>query len=289
MKDKYLIFMDVSGDISSEFAREHDVKFLPMEYSISNDMRKCEGMEGWSILKKFYDGQRKGDFTRTTQISPYMYEEYMEPYFEEGYSALYICLSGGLSSTYNSACSAREALKQKFPEQDFLPVDSHAATGGMGVLTERAVRNRENGISLMDNYTDLQYVTKRIKHWFMVQDLKYLKRGGRISAATAAVGTMLNVRPILKIDEEGKLVTIDKKRGNKSAAKNLIERFCETYDAVMGDVIYVIDADTEELGAYIAEELEKRFPDTVIRRSMLSPIIGAHTGPGMAAICHMGK
>lgn len=132
MKDKYLIFMDVSGDISPEFAKANDVKFLPMEYSIGNEMRKCESMEDGEILKKFYDGQRNGDLTRTTQISPYMYEEFMEPYFEEGYSAIYICLSSGLSSTYNSACSAAEALKQRYPEQDFLPVDSLGATGGMG-------------------------------------------------------------------------------------------------------------------------------------------------------------
>lgn len=158
-----------------------------------------------------------------------------------------------------------------------------------GVIVERAVRNRESGLSISDNYTDLKYAAKRIKHWFLVQDLKYLKRGGRINAATAAVGTMLNLRPILKIDEEGKLITIDKKRGNKSAAKRLIEMFKNSYDPAMGDSIYVIDADSPELGEYIAEELQKQYPEAAIRRSMLSPIIGAHTGPGMAAICHMGR
>lgn len=289
MQDKYLIFMDVSGDISPEYAKKHDIKFLPMDYSIGNEMRTCEEMEDPFILKKFYDGQRNGDFTKTTQISPYMYEELMEPYFEQGYSAIYICLSGGLSSTFNSACTAQEALKDRYPEQDFLPIDSLAATGGMGVLAERAVRNRESGLDIKLNYQDIKMATKRIKHWFMVQDLMYLKRGGRVSAATAAVGTVLNVRPILKIDNEGKLINIDKKRGNRSAVKNLIDRFKETYDPTMGDVIYVIDADADELAAYAETEIKNLYPDACIRRSMLSPIIGAHTGPGMIAICHMGN
>lgn len=289
MQDKYLIFMDVSGDVSTEYAKNHDIKFLPMDYSIGNEMRTCEEMEDPFILKKFYDGQRNGDFTKTTQISPYMYEELMEPYFEQGYSAIYICLSGGLSSTFNSACTAQEALKDRYPEQDFLPIDSLAATGGMGVLAERAVRNRESGLDIKLNYQDIKMATKRIKHWFMVQDLMYLKRGGRVSAATAAVGTVLNVRPILKIDNEGKLINIDKKRGNRSAVKNLIDRFKESYDPAMGDVIYVIDADAKELASYAEDEIRELYPDAVIRRSMLSPIIGAHTGPGMVAICHMGN
>lgn len=287
--EKYLIFMDVSGDVDPEVAQEYELKFLPMDYTLGNNMRKCEKMEDKDTLKLFYDGQRKGDFTKTTQISPYMYEEFMTPYFEEGYSVLYISLSGGLSSTYESACHAKKELKKKYPAQDFYVVNSLAATGGMGVLVERAIRNKKNGLSAKQNFDDLTFATHRLKHWFMVQDLNYLKRGGRISAATAAMGTMLNVRPILKIDEEGKLVTIAKKRGDKAAARELLDRFAETYDPGMGDAIYIIDADNNEIAAVIQEKLETMYPNAVIRRSMLSPIIGAHTGPGMVAICHMGK
>ena len=286
---EYLIIMDVSGDINEEIATPAGVKYVPMEYSLGAEMRTCKGMEDAQTIKMFYDGQRNGDLTKTSQISPYMYEEFMEPFMKEGYSILYFCLSSGLSSTYQSACLARSSLKEKYPEQDFLPVDTLAATGGMGVLTERAIRNREKGMSLQENYDDVCEASKHICHWFVVQDLMYLKRGGRVSAASAAVGTFLNVKPILCINKEGKLDTIAKKRGNKQAVKDLLDRFKESADLSAGDVIYVINADAQDLAADLDKGIKALYPEAVIRHASLSPIIGAHTGPGMAAICHMGK
>lgn len=286
---KYLIFMDVSGDIDIEAAGAQELKFIPMEYSLGEEMRTCENMEDSDILKKFYDGQRNGDLTKTSQISPYLYEQYLEPYFEQGYSVLYLCLSSGLSSTFQSACMARMALKEKYPDQDFYPVDSLSATGGMGVLAERALRNKNNGMDIRENYEDICEAAKHIRHWFMVQDLMYLKRGGRIGAATAVVGSALHVKPILKIDENGKLESFAKKRGDKAAAKAVLENFAASYDEKSQDVIYVIDADAQNMGDDLEAEIRKLYPEAVVRRCMLSPIIGAHTGPGMAAICHMGK
>ncbi len=287
---KYLIYMDVSGDIDEAYAKENDLRFVPMEYSLGEQMRVSEGVQTDDIMKKFYDGQRNGDLTKTSQISPYMYEEYLDEAFKEGYSVLYLSLSSGLSSTYQSALMAKTELKEKYPEQDFYPVDSLAATGGMGVLIERAIRNKKAGMSIEDNYEDLVAATHKIKHYFMVQDLMYLKRGGRVSATTAVVGTMLNVKPILEINEEGKLITIAKKRGNKAAISGLLDYFKEYFNASLkDDVVYVIDADIKELGDSLADTVKQLYPDITVRRSTLSPIIGAHTGPGMVAVCFMGK
>lgn len=285
---EYLIIMDVSGDVDAKVAEENNIKFIPMEYSLGDEMRVSEGIEPADIMKAFYDGQRHGDLTKTSQISPYMYEQYMEPYFEEGYSVLYLCLSSGLSSTYQSACMAKEALKDRYPNQDFYPIDTLAATGGMGVLLERAIRNRANGMSIQENYEDVVAAVKKIHLWFMVQDLMYLKRGGRVSATTAVIGSALNVRPVLKVDEQGKLVTIAKKRGNKAAANEVYANFKEYYDENSDDAIYVIDADDVELGDSLRDKILVDYPNATVRRCTLSPIIGAHTGPGMAAICHMG-
>ena len=287
---KYLIYMDVSGDIDEAYAKENDLRFVPMEYSLGEQMRVSEGVQTDDIMKKFYDGQRNGDLTKTSQISPYMYEEYLDEAVKEGYSVLYLSLSSGLSSTYQSALMAKTELKEKYPEQDFYPVDSLAATGGMGVLIERAIRNKKAGMSIEDNYEDLVAATHKIKHYFMVQDLMYLKRGGRVSATTAVVGTMLNVKPILEINEEGKLITIAKKRGNKAAISGLLDYFKEYFNASLkDDVVYVIDADIKELGDSLADNVKQLYPDITVRRSTLSPIIGAHTGPGMVAVCFMGK
>lgn len=286
---KYLIYMDVSGDIDSSVIEKYGVRFIPMEYSLGDEMRVCNGKESEEILKQFYDGQRKGDLTKTTQINPQMYEEYLSGPMGEGYSVVYLCLSGGLSATYESACTAKAHLKEKFPNVDLYVVNTLAGTGGMGVLCERACRNQEKGLSAEENFKDLVAATKKIRHWFMVQDLMYLKRGGRISASTAVIGSVLNIKPILKIDENGKLVTIDKKRGNNNAVNALYTRFKESYDASSGDVVYVIDADDKALGDSLKEKLEAEYPAITVRRCTLCPIIGAHTGPGLIAVCHMGK
>lgn len=286
---KYLIFADASADIDKKFGDEHDIHYIPMEYSLGEDMRKCCGVEPEEVMKAFYNGQRNGDLTKTSQISPYMYREYLEPYFKEGYSVLYLCLSSGLSSTYQSALLAKEELKEDYPELDFYPIDTLAATGGMGVLAERAARNFEAGMSVEDNYNDLLKCTANIRHWFMVEDLMYLKRGGRVSATTAVVGSALNIKPILKIDENGKLITIAKKRGSKSAMGELIELFKKTYDSsCKDDVISIVHADAYEGALEIKQKIQELYPEATIRIGYLSPIIGAHTGPGMIAICHLG-
>lgn len=287
MDHNYVILMDVSGDLDPSVVAQGEVEFIPMEYSLGSEMRVCSKPESRETLTLFYNGQRNGDFTKTSQISPYMYESYLKPFLEAGKSVLYLCLSSGLSSTYQSALMAKNTLKEEYPDVDFYPVDTLAATGGMGVLAERAIRNRKNGMSIEENAADITSATKHIHLWFMVQDLMYLKRGGRVSAASAMIGTALNITPILYVTKEGKLDTIAKKRGSKAAVKYLISKFTETYDASSDDVIYVIDADIPSLGDTIEAEVRKLYPNATIRRSGLSPIIGAHTGPNMAALIHL--
>jgi len=285
---EYLIFTDASADYNAEMAKENGLVCIPMGYSLGDDMRTSEGNVDAETIKAFYDGQRGGDLTQTTQISPFMYVDFLTPYFEKGYSVLYLSLSSGLSSTFQSANVAKEELKEKFPNQDFYPVDSLAATGGMGVLLERAVRNKKNGMSLEDNYKDISDAAHRIKHVFMVQDLMYLKRGGRVSAATAVVGTALNVKPILIIDENGKLVTIAKKRGEKAGMAALIEYF-EENNADLNEHIYLTDGDAKDFSNSIKEKLLEAHPEALVNQESLSPIIGAHTGPNMISICFLSK
>lgn len=286
---KYVIMMDVSGDIEVASVEKWDLKFIPMQYSLGEEMRTSTGPEDDQLLKQFYDGQRKGDLTKTSQITPYLYEEYFDPYLKDGYSILYLCLSSGLSSTYSAACLAKETLKEKYPDVDVYPVDSLGATGGMGVLIEEALKNREKGLSVEENKEALEALVPKIKHWFLVQDLMYLKRGGRVSSTTAIVGSMLNIKPILKIDENGKLTTIAKKHGNKAAVNALFEYFKASYDESLTHTVYICDADSKDLANGLAEEVRKAYPNVEVKRTTLCPIIGAHTGPGMVAICHLGK
>ena len=286
---KYVIFADVSCDIDKQYVDAGKIRFISMEYSLGDDMLTCSGPVSREDLKRFYDDQRGGSLTHTSQISPFMYEETLSPFMEEGYSILYLCLSSGLSSTFNSALTAKAELKEKYPDVDFYPVDTLAAAAGMGILGERAIRNMDAGMSVEDNYNDIVALVPHLRHWFLVPDLMYLKRGGRVSAATAIVGTALNICPILKINEIGKLDTFSKKRGMKMAANALVELFDESYDPSCGETVYIVDADNPEIADYIDAKIRELYPEAPIKHTGLSPIIGAHTGPDLAAIIHIGK
>ena len=283
----YIIYSDISADIPAAYAVEKDIRFIPMSYTLGSEDRVCSSIEPDEILKKFYDGQRNGDLTHTTQISPFMYVEIFEPLLKEGKSVLYISLSSGLSNTYNSSLIAADELNEKYPEARLVCVDSLAATGGMGALLEMAVKNRESGMSIEENAKYLEQNRLRIYHWFMVEDLMYLKRGGRIPATTAIVGSALNIKPLLKVERDGTLSTFAKKRGAKAAMNELLELY-KTH-SVGGDKerIIIIHADDPAKAEYLKAGVLAVNPKADISTVMLSPIIGAHVGPGMCAIVHI--
>ena len=284
----YLIVMDASADIDSKVFLEEDIRFIPMQYSLNEEMRESNGIESEELLKSFYDSQRSGELTKTTQITPYQYINFFSKLLNEGYSILYLSLSSGLSSTYQSAMLAASELNDEHKDEKVYVVDSLGATGGIGVLLELACKYRKEGKSIEENCALLNNAKLKLHHFFMVQDLMYLRRGGRVSGATAVVGTVLGIRPILKIDENGKLVNFTKRRGNKLALEELAKLFNENYE-LNDSPIYVVDGDAKELGDFLASEIKKLIPEAVVKRNMLSPIIGAHTGPGLVAVCFIGK
>ena len=284
----YLIVMDASADIDSKVFIEEDIRFIPMQYSLNEEMRESKGIESEELLKSFYDSQRSGELTKTTQITPYQYINFFSKLLNEGYSILYLSLSSGLSSTYQSAMLAASELNDEHKDEKVYVVDSLGATGGIGVLLELACKYRKEGKSIEENCALLNNAKLKLHHFFMVQDLMYLRRGGRVSGATAVVGTVLGIKPILKIDENGKLVNFAKRRGNKLALEELANLFKDNYD-LNDSPIYVVDGDAKELGDFLASEIKKLIPEAVVKRNMLSPIIGAHTGPGLVAVCFIGK
>ena len=284
----YLIVMDASADIDSKVFIEEDIRFIPMQYSLNEEMRESKGIESEELLKSFYDSQRSGELTKTTQITPYQYINFFSKLLNEGYSILYLSLSSGLSSTYQSAMLAASELNDEHKDEKVYVVDSLGATGGIGVLLELACKYRKEGKSIEENCALLNNAKLKLHHFFMVQDLMYLRRGGRVSGATAVVGTVLGIRPILKIDENGKLVSFTKRRGNKLALEELAKLFNENYE-LNDSPIYIVDGDAKELGDFLASEIKKLIPEAVVKRNMLSPIIGAHTGPGLVAVCFIGK
>lgn len=280
MKD-YLLFMDVSGDIDRSYVEAGKIKLLPMEFVIDGDVQIYTDDEAGMDTVNFYDIVKTKVPMSTTQISPSKYVEYFEPYLAEGYSALCLCLSSGLSSSYNSACLAAEELKQKYPDVEMLPVDSLRATGIMGLIAERMIENKDNGLSLHDNYDDLLKFRDKTRACAYVDDLDCLKRGGRISKAVAFVGGLLGIKPLIQFLPDGTLDMWGKQRGYKPAIHKLIdEYYTKNADLVNPVTVYICHANEESYATELAQKIKAVSPLCNIKIRLLSPIIGVHLGPG---------
>lgn len=285
----YEIFSDVSLDIDEAFIEQNNVRFVPMEYMLGEDTFHCDRPESDEMMHNYYDKLRQAVPTRTSQIAPFHYVSVFEPYVKEKKAILYLSLSSGLSNTYESAQMAVEMLKESYEEVNVEVVDSLGATGGMGLLTEAACRNRDKGMSLGENAAWLRENANKVNYWFKVEDLMYLKRGGRISATTAVIGTALNIKPILTILGDGKLDTIAKKRGDSLALKYMIELFTKNFDESFGNTVYICCADCKNTAEKLKQMVLEVHPGLTVKITMLSPIIGAHTGPDMLSLIHFGK
>ena len=170
-----------------------------------------------------------------------------------------------------------------------MPVDSLCATGGMGLLLECAIRNQKNGMTIEENAKWLNENKGKMTLWFMVDDLMYLKRGGRIPATTAIIGSALNIKPILEVDAEGKLITIEKKRGPKMGLKALENKYKTQRNDAYGNRVYIVHGDCEEYADEVEKMIKKENPNADITKMMLCPIIGSHTGPGLVAVIFFGE
>ena len=288
MRD-YVICIDASVDIDQQFIEDNKIVIIPMKYILGDSERLMENRLTDSQLLDFYNAMRAGAMTHTSQITPYFYQQVFRREASLGHDILYISLSGGLSSTYSSARTAAEEIEEEFEGLKIEVVDSLAATGGMGLLLMSAVKARKDGVSLSENAEALRANALKICHWFLVDDLKYLRRGGRISAATAVAGTVLNIKPILKIADDGTLISIAKKRGLAKASAFLAECYEAAVDkSVPGDVI-IAHADCSSEAETIRKRILASNPDANVMVCGLGPVIGAHTGPGMAAVIHWGN
>ena len=286
--NEYKIFVDLSIDIEGDYVKNNDIEFVPMEYKIGEETKISKFVESDSVMKDFYKSMKDGLVTSTSQISPYKYVEFFTPYCEKNIDILYLPLSSGLSQTYNSAIMAKEELNKKYPNVNIEIVDTLSATSGIALLANVAVDNKNNGLTISDNAKSIKEIVDKLNINFFVEDLKYLKRGGRIKASTAFIAGALNIKPVLIINKEGKLETVAKKHGSKKAASNLVERFVEKYNENY-KVVYISHADAIDMANFIKSKLEELNLGLEIRIVMISPIIGAHVGPGMCALCAIGK
>lgn len=279
MKD-YLLFMDVSGDVMDSYVEQGKVELVPMEFIINGVAQNYTGKADGIDVIDFYKQVKARADIKTTQITPAIYEDYFEKYLAEGRSVLYLCLSSGLSSTFQSACTAAKNLKEKYPDVELLVVDTLRATACTGILCEKMIANKDAGMSLRDNYYDLEVFKYKLDACCYVDDLNALLRGGRIGKGTAIIGTMLDIKPLITFTPDGKLRNWGKQRGIKLSIKKLIEFYTQYADLNSPHPLYICHADEEANAKELAAKIKEANPNCEIKIRLLSPIIGAHLGPG---------
>lgn len=291
--NSYLIYADSAADLPQSAYQEFDIRIIPMDYMLNGESItfRTEDSSHNEQCDRLYEAQRSGADVHTSQITPYRYIETWTPVLEEGYDILYLSFSSGLSATYINALTAVEELSEKFPERTIIAVDTLAATGGQGIATYTAALNREKGMSIKENADWLNSHVKYLCHRFVVGDLDYLHKGGRVSAAVAIIGGMLSIKPLLIIDDEGKLPVVSKSRGLNAAFKSLVR----DYQSQRGiddapDLVYITHSSLYSKAEELANMVRMvTGPDTKIEVIPQTPIIGVHTGPEFFSVCGWGK
>lgn len=288
MKD-YLLFMDVSGDVDRSYVEAGKVKLLPMEFVIDGNVYTYTDDQMGMDCVQFYDFVKQKAPMSTSQISPAKWVEFFEPYLKEGYSALCLCLSSGLSSSYNSACIAAKELKAKYPDVEMLPVDSLRATGISGLICERMMLNKENGLSLQENFADLEDFRNKTYACAYVDDLDALKRGGRISKTVAFVGGLLGIKPLIQFLPNGTLDMWGKQRGYKPSIHKMVEYYLQKADIEHPQTVYITHANDISYANELAAEIKAVSPLAEVKIRLLSPIIGVHLGTSAMVLGFVGK
>lgn len=287
MRD-FVIMTDSCCDLTAQMADELGLVVLPLSLLIGEDTYR-NYLDGRDIgFKEFYDRVRGGAMPSTSAVSVGDFEDAMRPILSEGKDILYLAFSSALSTTYQSAVIASEELKQEFPDAKIYTVDSKAASLGQGLYVYLCAQQKLAGKSIDEVYAYAEDVKLKICHWFTVDDLNHLKRGGRVSAATALVGTMLSIKPVLHVDNEGRLISVSKARGRKASLLALVDQMEKSAVDPKEQTVFISHGDCEEDVNFVADEIRRRFGTETIHVNYVGPVIGSHTGAGVVALFFVG-
>lgn len=286
----YVIMTDTTADLPESYIREHELSILSLNYILEGETYDREHpLE----VKDFYARMRSGSMPTTSQVNPEQARSTIYTHLEKGLDVLYIAFSSGLSGTYNSGRIAAEEIAEDgiFPDRKVVVVDSLCASLGEGLLVHKAVMLKEAGKSLEEVVDWLEKNKLHICHNFTVDDLFHLHRGGRVSKATAILGTMMNVKPVLHVDDAGHLIAIGKVHGRKKSISALVDRMAEQIKGYedQNDVIFISHGDCIEDVEYLKKLVEEKFGNTEFLVNYVGPTIGAHSGPGTLALFFMGE
>ena len=284
----FVILTDSSADLGAELVEQMDIQVLPLSFNV-------QGMTYYNYPdnrdmdpQSFYHLLRKGELATTAAVNVAQYTEALEPLLQAGKDVLILAFSSGLSATFNSSSVAVTELREKYPERKLYTVDTLCASLGQGLLVYLAAKEREKGKNI-DEVRDWVVSHKlSICHQFTVDDLHFLKRGGRISATTAVMGSMLKIKPVLHVDNEGHLVSIGKARGRQASLKALVDRMEQTAIDPKDQTVFISHGDCIQDAELVAQMVKDRFGVQKTYINYVGPVIGAHSGPGTLALFYVG-
>jgi DegV family protein with EDD domain len=285
----YKIITDSTCDLPANVIEELNIHVIPMEY-ILNGVSYFQDLEdGGDKTVSFYESLRDGQVSSTSMINTARFISVFEPYLKEGNDILHISFSAALSGSFNASRIAAMELQELYPDRKILILDSIAASIGQGLLVYHAAQKQKQGYSLLELYSWLEENKKNLCHWFTVEDLMHLKRGGRIGTLSANIGTALNIKPILSVNMEGKLVNYGKVIGRKKSLIELVQKMKTSVTAPENQVVIVGHGDSVKDAEFLASKIQCDLNVKEVILTQIGPIIGSHTGPGMIGLTFMGE
>ena len=286
----YVITCSSTYDLNNEFAVKNNITVLPYQYFIGGGEYYDDKSSSSMSIHDFYEKMKGGDSATTSMVNTERYREFFTPFLEKGQDIVHIEFSSGLSGSYNNALMTAQKLEEEYPGRRVAILDSLSASPGYGLLVYYAVQKRDGGASLEDLCTYIDELKYKIIHWFAVDNLEYLRRGGRVSRASAFLGTMLNIKPVLAFNNEGKIIPVEKTRGRKKSLLDMIDKMEADIYKPDGQMVFIGHADALDDAKWVEGIIKERFPTikgTYI--DYIGPVIGAHAGPSTIAIFYIGK
>ena len=286
---EYVIVTDSSADLTAGMAEELGVEVLPLSFMVKGQTYRNYPDNREMDPGAFYAMLRAGEMATTAAVNVADYTSALEPLLEQGKDVLVLAFSSGLSATYQSSVIAVNELKEKFPERKIFTVDTLCASMGQGLLVYLAAKKQQAGATIEEVRDWTEENKLKLCHWFTVDDLHFLKRGGRISAATAVLGSMLHIKPVLHVDDEGHLINMGKARGRGASLTALVDHMEETAIDPASQVVFISHGDCLADAEKVAGDVKKRLGVKEVVINYVGPVIGAHSGPGTLALFFLGS
>ena len=282
----FVVLTDTSGNLPNRILRAYDLKVIPFTYTHNGKDYTCTDSDAFDG-DAFYEEIRGGLAVTTTQISPNSYMEFFEPYLKEGRDVIFVSMSSGISGSCNSAHIAADMLAETYPDRQVAIIDTRGASLGEGIIAVQAAQLRDSGWDTHSAVRQLEENAERMFNVFTVDDLMHLKRGGRLSNLSAIVGSVLQIKPLLKGNEEGKIVAFAKLRGRKKSIQALAQLYDKLAVQPQYQTVGIAQAGCREDAAYLAELLRRNRPPREILTVEYEPVTGSHVGPGALALFFM--